>query len=154
MQVCCLLLLAPAAAAPSKDVLRMLRTAWRAPHACRHHAAHAGHQRGARGPGAQHAGWCGAELRELYDLMLFVDVDNDLRLARRLRRDIVERGRDVLQVPRNLPSSYPNPKNPNLNLKTLHALLHAAACLWACLCVWACLVRCLARLVALQRRVL
>jgi hypothetical protein len=28
-----------------------------------------------------------------------VDTDADTRLARRVRRDIVERGRDVLQVP-------------------------------------------------------
>ena len=39
-----------------------------------------------------------AELRSLYDLMIFVNVDDDTRLARRVRRDITERGRDVLQV--------------------------------------------------------
>ena len=39
-----------------------------------------------------------AELRNLYDLMIFVNVDDDTRLARRVRRDITERGRDVLQV--------------------------------------------------------
>ncbi|CAL8466668.1 g6204 [Coccomyxa elongata] len=39
-----------------------------------------------------------AELRELFDLMLFVDVDDDTRLARRVRRDLVERKRDVLHV--------------------------------------------------------
>ena len=42
--------------------------------------------------------WCPAELRNLYDLMIFVNVDDDTRLARRVRRDITERGRDVLQV--------------------------------------------------------
>lgn len=41
---------------------------------------------------------CHAELRNLYDLMIFVNVDDDTRLARRVRRDITERGRDVLQV--------------------------------------------------------
>ena len=41
---------------------------------------------------------CAAELRSLYDLMIFVNVDDDTRLARRVRRDITERGRDVLQV--------------------------------------------------------
>ncbi len=41
---------------------------------------------------------CTAELRSLYDLMIFVNVDDDTRLARRVRRDITERGRDVLQV--------------------------------------------------------
>jgi uridine kinase len=33
------------------------------------------------------------ELRELMDLKIFVDTDHDLRLIRRLRRDIEERGR-------------------------------------------------------------
>lgn len=32
------------------------------------------------------------------DLKIFVDVDSDTRLARRVRRDIVERGRDVIKV--------------------------------------------------------
>ena len=32
------------------------------------------------------------------DLKIFVDVDSDTRLARRIRRDIVQRGRDVIQV--------------------------------------------------------
>lgn len=39
-----------------------------------------------------------SDLRSLYDLMIFVNVDDDTRLARRVRRDITERGRDVLQV--------------------------------------------------------
>jgi uridine kinase len=34
-----------------------------------------------------------AELRSLMDLKVFVDTDADLRFIRRLRRDIVERGR-------------------------------------------------------------
>ncbi|KAJ7707676.1 armadillo/beta-catenin/plakoglobin [Mycena rosella] len=34
-------------------------------------------------------------LRELYDLKLFVQCDSDLMLARRLKRDVAERGRDV-----------------------------------------------------------
>ena len=37
-------------------------------------------------------------VRELLDLKIFVDADADLRLARRLRRDIVQRGRQVLQA--------------------------------------------------------
>ena len=32
------------------------------------------------------------------DLKIFVDVDSDTRLARRIRRDMVQRGRDVIQV--------------------------------------------------------
>ncbi|KAJ9121749.1 hypothetical protein QFC22_002370 [Naganishia vaughanmartiniae] len=34
-------------------------------------------------------------LRELYDLKVFVNADSDLMLARRIRRDVRERGRDV-----------------------------------------------------------
>lgn len=34
------------------------------------------------------------ELRDLFDLRIFVDCDADIRLARRLSRDIAERGRD------------------------------------------------------------
>ena len=34
------------------------------------------------------------ELRDLFDLRIFVDCDADIRLARRLGRDIAERGRD------------------------------------------------------------
>ena len=37
-------------------------------------------------------------LRELMDIRLFVDVDADERFIRRLRRDIVERGRDPQSV--------------------------------------------------------
>ncbi|ODN85473.1 uridine kinase [Cryptococcus wingfieldii CBS 7118] len=35
------------------------------------------------------------ELRSLYDLKVFVNCDSDLMLARRIRRDVKERGRDV-----------------------------------------------------------
>jgi len=35
------------------------------------------------------------KLRDLFDLTLFVDVDEDERLCRRLQRDLAERGRDV-----------------------------------------------------------
>jgi uridine kinase len=34
------------------------------------------------------------ELRDLFDLRIFVDCDADIRLARRMTRDIAERGRD------------------------------------------------------------
>lgn len=34
-------------------------------------------------------------IRELLDLKIFVDTDDDIRLARRLKRDIKERGRDI-----------------------------------------------------------
>ncbi len=38
------------------------------------------------------------ELREQFDLRVFIDTDADLRLIRRLRRDILERGRTVESV--------------------------------------------------------
>jgi uridine kinase len=38
------------------------------------------------------------ELRELMDLRIYIDTDADLRLMRRLQRDIVERGRTVDSV--------------------------------------------------------
>lgn len=38
------------------------------------------------------------DVRNLFDLKIFVDTDDDTRLARRLRRDIAQRGRDVLAV--------------------------------------------------------
>jgi len=34
-------------------------------------------------------------LRELYDLKIFVQCDSDLMLARRLKRDVEERGRTI-----------------------------------------------------------
>ena len=37
-------------------------------------------------------------LRNLMDLKVFVDTDSDIRLARRLKRDISERGRDITGV--------------------------------------------------------
>jgi uridine kinase len=38
------------------------------------------------------------ELRDLFDIKIFVHADTDERLIRRLRRDIQERGRDVNEV--------------------------------------------------------
>lgn len=40
----------------------------------------------------------GGRLRSCFDLKVFVDVEADTRLARRIRRDVEERGRDVEQV--------------------------------------------------------
>lgn len=41
---------------------------------------------------------CNSQVRELFDLKIFVDVDADTRLARRVRRDIRQRGRTVEAV--------------------------------------------------------
>jgi len=38
------------------------------------------------------------ELRDRFDLRLFVDTDDDIRLMRRIRRDVVDRGRDLRSV--------------------------------------------------------
>lgn len=37
-------------------------------------------------------------LRDRFDLRLFVDTDDDIRLMRRIRRDLVDRGRDLRSV--------------------------------------------------------
>lgn len=39
-----------------------------------------------------------AELRDLFDLKLYIHADSDERLIRRLKRDIAERGRDLEEV--------------------------------------------------------
>ena len=38
------------------------------------------------------------KLRELFDIKIYVDTDNDIRVIRRLRRDIAERGRTMEAV--------------------------------------------------------
>jgi uridine kinase len=38
------------------------------------------------------------EIRELFDIKIFVHADSDERLIRRLKRDITERGRDINEV--------------------------------------------------------
>jgi len=40
------------------------------------------------------------ELREVFDLRIFVDTDDDIRLIRRIRRDILDRGRDIADIER------------------------------------------------------
>ncbi|MBT8311066.1 MAG: uridine kinase, partial [Flavobacteriaceae bacterium] len=38
------------------------------------------------------------ELREMFDIKIFVHADSDERLIRRLKRDIAERGRDINEI--------------------------------------------------------
>ena len=38
------------------------------------------------------------ELRNRFDLRLFVDTDDDIRLMRRITRDIVDRNRDIASI--------------------------------------------------------
>jgi uridine kinase len=37
-------------------------------------------------------------LRDAFDLRIFVDTDDDIRLLRRIRRDVEERGRDIASI--------------------------------------------------------
>jgi uridine kinase len=37
-------------------------------------------------------------LREVFDLRLYVDTDDDVRLIRRIKRDMLERGRDIAAI--------------------------------------------------------
>jgi uridine kinase len=46
-----------------------------------------------------------AELRAMMDIKLFIDADDDVRLIRRLRRDLIERGRSVDSVLRQYEES-------------------------------------------------
>ncbi len=46
-----------------------------------------------------------AELRDLMDIKLFVDADADVRLLRRLKRDLIERGRSVDSIVRQYEES-------------------------------------------------
>jgi uridine kinase len=39
-----------------------------------------------------------AEVRDVFDLRLFVETDDDIRLLRRIRRDMEERGRDLASI--------------------------------------------------------
>jgi len=39
-----------------------------------------------------------SSLRDCFDLRIFVDTDDDIRLLRRLKRDLTERGRDVESI--------------------------------------------------------
>lgn len=39
--------------------------------------------------------YCCSVCLQLLDMKIFVDTDSDIRLVRRLRRDITERGRDI-----------------------------------------------------------
>lgn len=45
------------------------------------------------------------EIRDILDMKIFVETDSDVRLARRLKRDISMRGRDIHGVRTNLPCS-------------------------------------------------
>lgn len=39
-------------------------------------------------------------LRDAFDLRLYIDTDDDIRLMRRIKRDIIERGRDIESIQR------------------------------------------------------
>lgn len=39
--------------------------------------------------------FCDSNLKEMFDLKIYIDVEVDVRLARRIKRDVKERGRDL-----------------------------------------------------------
>ena len=47
------------------------------------------------------------EIRKILDMKIFVETDSDVRLARRLKRDISMRGRDIHGVRRNIECHFP-----------------------------------------------
>ncbi len=49
--------------------------------------------------------FCDPELREMMDIKLFIEADADVRFIRRLRRDLVERGRSVDSIIRQYEES-------------------------------------------------
>lgn len=48
--------------------------------------------------GGLHRGCSPLPVFQLLDMKVFVDTDSDIRLVRRLQRDIMERGRDIVGV--------------------------------------------------------
>ncbi|KAI3379839.1 hypothetical protein SNEBB_010842 [Seison nebaliae] len=42
--------------------------------------------------------FCNEQILKMLDIKIFVDTDSDIRLARRLQRDVAERGRDIVDV--------------------------------------------------------
>lgn len=42
--------------------------------------------------------WKDERLRELMDIKLFVDTDDDIRIIRRIKRDMMERGRSLESI--------------------------------------------------------
>ncbi len=61
------------------------------------------------------------EVRELFDLRLYVDTDDDIRLLRRIRRDVEERGRDM----ESIESQYRNTVRPMHRLHVAPSREHA-----------------------------
>jgi len=60
-------------------------------------------------------------LRDMFDLRLFVDTDDDIRLMRRIKRDIVDRGRDI----RSIQDQYYGTVRPMHRLHVAPAKEHA-----------------------------
>ena len=90
------------------------------------------------------------ELRDLMDLRIFVDTDSDIRLARRLKRDIAERGRDLVGVLKQY-NTYVKPVSDFLeifhdtnNIKCCLFIMYGfyTVCVCACACVHVCVCVC------------
>ena len=100
-------------------------------------------------------GWCDGTLSQLMDLKIFVDTDSDIRLTRRLKRDISERGRDLDGVLK-LYKTFVKPVRcmcvqlcvhlcPCVYVRTymcvcmsLHVCTSMCTCVCACVCMHAC----------------
>ncbi|KAF9048605.1 armadillo/beta-catenin/plakoglobin [Panaeolus papilionaceus] len=80
------------------------------------------------------------DLRALYDLKIFVQCDSDLMLARRLKRDLQERGRDVTgvldQYLRYVKPSYDNFVRPTATHADIVTTLHPRRPFILCANAW------------------
>ena len=76
------------------------------------------------------------ELREMFDIKIFVHADSDERLIRRLKRDISERGRDLDEVLARYQSQVLHCGSPTLHRHRWQTLLATRACFSPCLYKW------------------
>ena len=72
------------------------------------------------------------------DLKIFVDTDSDIRLTRRLKRDISERGRDLDGVLK-LYKTFVKP----VRCMCVQLCVHLCPCVYVRTCVCACVYMCL-----------
>lgn len=61
------------------------------------------------------------QLRELFDLRIFVETDDDIRLLRRIKRDVLDRGRDL----QSIESQYYGTVRPMHQLHVVPSRQHA-----------------------------
>ena len=71
---------------------------------------------------------------QLMDLKIFVETDSDIRLTRRLKRDISERGRDLDGVLK-LYKRFVKPVRCMCAHRCVHLCVHVCACVYICVCM-------------------